>query len=85
MTEFERNRIIKAGGPGIRIWESPCPALDFVGRCSVYEHRPMICRLWGLVEDMPCHYGCKPERYLTRAEGHDFLTRLQEITGEEML
>ena len=26
----------------------PCPALDTAGRCRIYEHRPMICRLMGL-------------------------------------
>jgi Fe-S-cluster containining protein len=26
----------------------PCPALDTAGRCRIYQHRPMICRLMGL-------------------------------------
>lgn len=26
----------------------PCPALDFEGRCLIYEWRPMICRVMGL-------------------------------------
>ncbi len=26
----------------------PCPALDTAGRCRIYDHRPMICRLMGL-------------------------------------
>lgn len=34
-----------------------CPAL-IDGRCSVYEDRPLICRLWGAVESMPCEHGC---------------------------
>lgn len=34
-----------------------CPALD-EGRCSVYADRPLICRLWGAVESMPCPHGC---------------------------
>ncbi len=28
--------------------ETPCPLLDDRGRCMVYEHRPMTCRLHGL-------------------------------------
>jgi len=28
--------------------ETPCPLLDGQGRCMVYEHRPMTCRLHGL-------------------------------------
>src|SRR2546429_6087610 len=31
------------------------------GRCTVYEVRPMICRLWGMVEGMQCPHGCVPE------------------------
>ncbi len=31
------------------------------GRCSVYENRPMICRLWGIDETMQCPHGCIPE------------------------
>src|SRR6185295_18897597 len=28
--------------------EAPCPALDDLGACRIYERRPMICRLMGL-------------------------------------
>lgn len=48
------------------------------GRCTAYDARPAICRLWGLVEGMRCMYGCVPERYLTDAEGHDFLRAVRE-------
>lgn len=54
-----------------------CPMLKD-HRCSVYELRPMICRLWGIVESMPCPWGCRPQpRYLTHREGHDFLLRAE--------
>jgi Fe-S-cluster containining protein len=36
-----------------------CPMLTGSGRCSVYDVRPLICRLWGVAEPMPCNYGCK--------------------------
>ena len=36
-----------------------CPAL-VDGRCSVYRLRPLICRIWGAAEDLPCEYGCRP-------------------------
>lgn len=55
-----------------------CPMLTCMGRCSVYDERPMLCRLWGLVESMPCVYGCKPERVLTDDEGHELLRRAAE-------
>jgi hypothetical protein len=37
-----------------------CPALKDE-RCSVYDVRPTICRLWGAVEGMPCPHGCLPD------------------------
>lgn len=52
------------------------------GRCAVYDARPMICRLWGLVEDMPCPYGCAPEGgRLSVGEGFAFLAEAFEIAG----
>lgn len=42
------------------------------GRCSVYRDRPLICRLYGATEAMPCPHGCQPARMLTRPE-HDAL------------
>ena len=43
------------------------------GRCTSYEARPAVCRLWGVVESMPCPWGCVPDRYLTDEEGRAFL------------
>lgn len=55
-----------------------CPMLAD-GGCTVYDLRPAVCRLWGLVESMRCPHGCVPERVLTDAEGHEFLGRVAEI------
>lgn len=47
-----------------------CPALSD-GQCSVYDVRPMVCRIWGAVDDMTCPYGCLPapgQRRLNTAE-----------------
>lgn len=46
---------IATGAKGYR-----CPALSDDNRCTVYVQRPLICRLWGAVESMPCTYGCQP-------------------------
>jgi Fe-S-cluster containining protein len=42
----------------------PCPLL-VDGRCSVYEDRPLICRVWGNTERLACEHGCRPARYMT--------------------
>jgi len=31
-----------------RFADQPCPLLDESGRCRVYQHRPLVCRLIGL-------------------------------------
>src|SRR5882724_110718 len=42
-----------------------CPHLDPLGRCTVYEFRPLVCRLFGVVPEMPCPFGCVAESLLT--------------------
>jgi hypothetical protein len=60
-----------------------CPLLKR-GRCTVYAKRPMICRLWGAVANMPCPWGCRPARYLTVDEG-DALMRQAEALSQQLL
>lgn len=56
-----------------------CPYLDLQSKqCTIHPRRPLICRLYGVQESMPCPHGCKPEpRYLTNEEA-------QEITQESI-
>lgn len=73
---------------GVRIWPPPpdltCPLLGVDGRCTIYRLRPLICRLWGVVESMPCPYGCRPQpRYLTNREGFVLLQRADGMTAAE--
>jgi uncharacterized protein len=63
-----------------------CSMLTPDGRCSAYQHRPAICRLWGVVENMRCPHGCQPDpRYLTVDEGHDILDQAFAIGGRPHL
>jgi uncharacterized protein len=56
-----------------------CPLLKR-GRCTVYATRPMICRLWGVVESMPCVWGCRPERYLTVDEADSLMREAEQLS-----
>lgn len=49
------------------------------GRCSIYDLRPLICRLWGTVKAMQCPYGCKPDRWLSDKEASDLLCRARVL------
>jgi hypothetical protein len=63
---LERRRIAERGvdldAPTV---DGACPALSRAlgagGLCSVYEVRPMVCRLWGVAASMPCPHNCIPE------------------------
>jgi Fe-S-cluster containining protein len=58
-----------------------CPAL-VDGRCSVYEDRPLICRLWGAVESMPCVHGCEATPGLLMDAGAQALIMRSMKVGE---
>lgn len=57
-----------------------CPALRD-GRCSVYDDRPTICRLWGATTSMPCPHGCAPEDALTQSESFELLALAAQAGG----
>jgi hypothetical protein len=83
MSLREQQRIEEAAGerpecpPG-----GYCSMLTDDKRCSVYEIRPMVCRLWGLVEQMPCRFGCVPEGGLmSDEEGRQWLAEADAIGG----
>ncbi|MCH7945730.1 MAG: YkgJ family cysteine cluster protein [Armatimonadetes bacterium] len=51
-----------------------CPYLtaeDETGRCSIYESRPGVCRLWGIVDSplMRCPHGCEATEILSDRAG----------------
>jgi len=58
-----------------------CPLLDQHGRCTVYDIRPLICRLWGTVQKMKCPWGCVPAEWLTDAQAHALLRQAEVISG----
>jgi Fe-S-cluster containining protein len=87
MTVAERERISRAGvdipqGSYLRDGPALCPALTMLHQCSVYEIRPLICRIWGMTRRMRCNFGCKPDRYLSEPEAYEFIARAMEISGE---
>jgi hypothetical protein len=86
MAPGERDRIRRECGlqipPPEQVHEvRTCPALK-EGRCSVYEFRPMVCRLWGIDESMPCPHGCVPEGgWISRVEGYRLAVKRYLVGG----
>jgi Fe-S-cluster containining protein len=88
MTPLEHWRIKAAGfdipnANAARDGLSVCPALTLLHQCAVYESRPLICRLWGVMETMPCNYGCQLDGPpLTDRQAHEFIAQVHDIAGE---
>ena len=57
---------------------TPCPLL-VMGRCSVYDHRPLICRAFGSVEGLRCPHGCRPDKLLSNEEQYENFERVAEL------
>lgn len=91
MTGIERRRIYRATGTqmeNLSHRDVPdgyrCPLLRW-NRCSVYDLRPFICRLWGVTELLPCNFGCRPTpRWLTAAESFTLMARVWDLDGDRV-
>lgn len=83
MSVREQARIVERARKPITCGKgASCSMLTEDRRCSVYEIRPMVCRLWGLVRSMACPYGCRPEGgLLSDAEGMRLLTEAMRLGG----
>lgn len=71
----------KVGHDGHILARYRCSMLTDDGRCSVYALRPMVCRLFGVMEGMECEYGCKPTRVLSAGEGIELLAEAMNVGG----
>jgi Fe-S-cluster containining protein len=61
------------GSPG-----ATCPYL-VLRRCTVYEARPLICRVFGVAEGLPCPHGCVPARTISDVAVQEMITRLETL------
>lgn len=55
-----------------------CPHLS-AGACSVRSDRPLICRLWGLVEATRCPHGCIPDRWVSEEDAHRLMFKVEHL------
>ncbi len=61
-----------------------CKALTAEQRCSIYDRRPYICRIWGVTQKLACPFGCKPRRYLSDRECQNLAVALNRLSeGKE--
>lgn len=92
MTVLEARRLRRAGYPiphddiatsRVLLGEPySCPALDAEGRCSVYELRPLVCRLYGAAERLECEHGCRPaDGLLPAARARELIALVDDAGG----
>jgi hypothetical protein len=84
LTRLEQDRIQQRHGlrlPLMAVFEDQCPALDRAGRCTVYNDRPAVCRLWGAVPSMTCPHGCEPDQTMTDAAGLLAIADVEDLAG----
>lgn len=55
-----------------------CPMLGEDGACMVYDIRPLVCRLYGSAEGLPCPHGCAASRTITDSEARATLRAVME-------
>jgi len=76
MSRVEWERICERLGYAPKGQSLSCPMLADA-RCTVYDIRPAICRLWGVADEMPCPWGCVPDRQLTRQLAYSVLDAIR--------
>ena len=54
---------------------------SLVGHCGIHERRPLMCRLYGAVEDMRCPHGRGPLVPLQAEDGHELVRRYKIANG----
>jgi len=68
-------------GPGtVKTKCTLCPLLTADKRCSRYDMRPLLCRLYGAVEAIPCPHGCTvTPGLLTNDEGRALIAEIEKL------
>lgn len=85
VSSLERSLLEERTGKELRVADGP--GLDCVllqnGLCSAYSIRPLVCRIWGVAEGLPCTHGCEPERVLSAEEALALFKEIEEIAGDD--
>jgi len=55
-----------------------CPLL-LMRRCTVYSDRPLICRLFGVAEGLPCPHGCEPTKKISDHDVIKIQRRMEKL------
>lgn len=62
-----------------------CVYLTASNRCEAYAERPLICRVYAVLETMSCPFGCVPDRWMGTLEFFALAQRVENIGGGRVL
>lgn len=60
-----------------------CPLLK-EKRCTIYDIRPAICRIYGTTKGLRCPYGCKPTKWLKDTKAKRLIRELNNLPITEL-
>ena len=81
LSKGEFVQLTKVTGKAPKVINGECNYL-VDNKCTVYKDRPSVCRLYGVVENMRCPYGCEAERILTEREARAIMDDISRFFGE---
>lgn len=58
-----------------------CPLLTAEKRCAAYDVRPLVCRLFGAVRELPCPYGCRPMEYVSDHQARTMYRKIARVAA----
>lgn len=67
--ECDRRHVERLWDGTTVIWDMDrgcCPFLSAENRCTIYEERPIMCRVWGVADGLTCPHGCEPEERMSK-------------------
>lgn len=86
-TEVERRMMTAAGGkaPSFDTDRMRCNYLTEDNRCSIYNARPFVCRIYGVSKDLVCPHGCKPNngKYIDEDTENEMNTAIAHYGGAQ--
>jgi len=74
----KKKRYIKLDTSTVNKVDITCPYIQNA-RCQIYPVRPLICRLYGAVEELKCPFGCGPEKLLSRDESNKIIKEVSML------
>lgn len=70
---------IEFNKPVTKVSDIPrCGALKN-NRCTMYDIRPAICRVYGVAQGLDCGFGCKPKQIMSRDKAHEIFRKIEEL------